>query len=118
TRREKRHGGEHTGEKALHVARAAAVKLAVSELELEGIARPSLALDRNAVAVAGQTDAAAARSDARKQASLCAIRRRNQRRADTIAVEIGLDERDELQIGFSARRIEGDELRQQLLHFR
>ena len=91
SRREKRHRVEHRGEEALHVARAAAVKLAVSELEFERIARPGLALHRNAVAVAGEADTAfARRSDGRKQASLRAIRRGNQRRSDDIAVEIGL----------------------------
>jgi hypothetical protein len=40
-------------------ARASAVKLAVSEPELERIARPSLALDWNAVAVTEEADAAA-----------------------------------------------------------
>src|SRR5262249_25852051 len=63
---EQRHRGEHTGKKAIHVARAAAVKLAVSKLEFKRIARPSLALDRNAVAVAGKADAAASRPDARE----------------------------------------------------
>jgi hypothetical protein len=76
-RREKRDGGEHTGEKALHVTRAAAVELAISELEFEWIVRPSLALDRNAVAVAGEADAAATRPDAREQASLRTVRRGN-----------------------------------------
>jgi hypothetical protein len=49
-----------TQRESLHVTRAAAVELAISELEFEWIVRPSLALDRNAVAVAGEADAAAA----------------------------------------------------------
>ena len=39
--------------KSLHVARTAAIELAVAKLELERIARPGLAVDGNAVAVAG-----------------------------------------------------------------
>ena len=63
--------------------RAAAVKLAVSELEFERIARPGLALHRNAVAVAGEADTAfARRSDGRKQLAFAPSAEGNQRRSD------------------------------------
>ena len=55
---EQRHGGENASEEPLHVAGAAAIELAVAELKRERIARPSLSLDRNAVAMAGKPDAA------------------------------------------------------------
>jgi hypothetical protein len=87
---EELHRSENTGEKPLHVARATAVELAVTQLELERIARPGLALDRNAVAVAGEANAAfAGGPDGREQARLRPVLRRGQRRCDAVAVKMG-----------------------------
>ena len=95
------------------------IKLAVAERERERIACPALALDRHAVAVSGEADAAVTlRPDGGEQARLRAVRRGRQRRGDAMSGERVLDEGDELQIRFRAGRIEGDEPAQQLLHCR
>ena len=59
-RHEERHGSENASEEAFHVAGATAIELAVTRGKRERVARPSLAFDRDAVAMAGKPDAALA----------------------------------------------------------
>ena len=91
-RHEKRHGSENAGEEALHVAGAAAVELAVTRGERERVASPSLAFDRDAVAMAGKPDAALAisRSDGGEQARLRSVLRGDQGRGNAVALEMSV----------------------------
>ena len=49
---EVRHGCQHTGEKSLHIASAAAIKLPALRADVERIAVPGLALNRHYVGMA------------------------------------------------------------------
>src|SRR5215471_15261016 len=115
---EERHRGKNAGEKAFHVAAAASVELAVACREREGIGGPALAFDRHAIAMTREANAAvAASADGGEEVGLDAIGRGDAQGPDAVALEIVLDEGNQSEVRFRARRVESDKRRQQLAHF-
>jgi len=112
---EQRHRGEHAGDKAFHVAAASGIELAAALRQRERITRPALALDRHAVAMAREPDAASAlAAHCGEQIGLGAVGRGDARRGDAVAPEHALDEADQLEIRLGAGRVEADKRCQQL----
>jgi hypothetical protein len=95
-------------EKSFHVAGAAAVEPPVALDDPKRIGAPFLAVYRHDVGVSGQNDPALAgcRADARHQVRLGPIVVEHKRRFDTVALQVILDEADELQVGFATRGVE------------
>ncbi len=109
-RQEIRHERQRQSDETLHVDRAAAIGLAILDMQRERVAAPGLALHRHHVGVPREQDAAPVRgTDRGEQRRLVAGGVRDADRGDAPAREIVLDEGDQLQIGFVAHRIEGDE---------
>ena len=118
-RLEGRHRGERASDKALHVAAAAAVKLAVALGQRERVGSPALTLDRHAVAVTREADAAMTFGpDGGEQTGLGAVSRGHARRGDAVALEVILDEGDQREIRLGAGGVEGHELGKQIAYGR
>lgn len=109
-REEIRHQRQRQRDEALHVDRAAAIGPAVRDMQRERIARPGLTLHRHDVGMAGEDDAALVlRADRGEQRRLVAARIGKAHRGHAPAREVILDEGDQLEIGFVAHRVEGNE---------
>jgi hypothetical protein len=109
------HGGQHTGEEALHVRCAAAVIAAVAFHHLEGVGIPGLPGDGHDVGMAGKGDTGhVRRANGGEQAGLGAVARRHQRRRDAMLDEIVLHEANERDVGLVAGGVERHEAGQQL----
>lgn len=110
-RRQKvRHQRQPQRDEGLHVDGAAAIGLAVLDMQRERVAAPGLAGDRHHVGMAGEDDAAAIlRAHGREQRRLVAGLIGEAHAGDAPAGEVVLDEIDQRQVGLVAHRVEGDE---------
>ena len=114
-RRELRHQRERAGEEALHVAAAAAVEAAAALGQGERVAGPGLVGGRHDVGVGGQHHPARdVGADGGVQAGLVAVRVGHPRRGHAVGGEVGLDERDQLQVGGVRDGVERDQPGQHL----
>ncbi len=100
-------GGEHAGEKALHVGGAAPIEAPVALGENERIARPALAVDRHHVGVAGKRDTGRiGGTDGGVEVGLGAVGGGDELARHPVLGEIVLDEADKRQVRPVARRVE------------
>jgi hypothetical protein len=94
----------------LHVSRAAPIELVLADLGGEWVARPLLPVDRDHIAVTRKHIAAVAlRSERREQVRLAALFVMRQPQPCACALEQRARERDQLQVGIPAHRVERDQ---------
>ena len=100
--------GKAGGDKALHVAGAAAVEVAVGLVgEREGIGVPGLAVDRHDVGMTRQDDAARrVGADRGVEVGLGALLVGDQGALDPVLAEVALDVLDKLQVGVARGGVE------------
>jgi hypothetical protein len=109
-----RHGRQHAGVEALHVAGAAAVEAVALRRQGEGVGGPGLALHRHHVEVAGEDDAAVdARADGRPDVGVAPVRLRHDLIGDAVRRQILADEGDEIEVAGVGDGGESDEALEQ-----
>lgn len=112
---EMRNGCQHDGNEALHVGRAAPIQPAVALGQGPGVAAPRLPFHRYHIDMPREDDAAGDRgSDGCVQVGLQPVRRRDELAVHAVLAQVGLAERDQLQVAGAGHGSKRDEAAQEI----